>query len=175
MQFSADILIALGLTVVNLVWLALDLLALPGNWLMVGTTALVAWWRWGRGMLSGWTLGAILALAVLGELVEFLAGLVGARAGGAHRSSSLGAIVGAVLGAIIGVFLIPVPLVGSLLGACVGAFAMTYLLERGRGRRPRPALGAGLGAGVGQFLGTTAKISLGLVIWIVATVAAFWP
>ena len=38
---------ATSLVVINAVWLALVLVGLPGNWLMVATTALVAWWQWG--------------------------------------------------------------------------------------------------------------------------------
>jgi len=34
---------------------------------------------------------------------------------------------------------------------------------------------SGLGAGVGRFFGTVAKLVVGIGIWIVAAVAAFWP
>jgi hypothetical protein len=32
-----------------------------------------------------------------------------------------------------------------------------------------------VGAGVGQFVGATSKIMLGLVIWLIIAIAAFWP
>ena len=62
----------------GLAWLT-TLVALPGNWLIVGCSALFAWLLShdsGRGIT--WTTVAVLAgLAVLGEIVEFVAGAAG--------------------------------------------------------------------------------------------------
>jgi hypothetical protein len=85
----------------DLLWLTLVLFGLPGNWLMVLTTALFAWWRWDERVFSGGTLMAIAALAVLGELIEFFAGTVGARKAGASWRASLTGILGAILGAAL--------------------------------------------------------------------------
>ena len=67
------------LLLLNGVWLSLVLFGLPGNWLVVLMTSLFAYWRWDEGLFSGWTLIAVAVLALAGELIEFLAGLVGAR------------------------------------------------------------------------------------------------
>ena len=40
------------LVVANAVWLFLNLLGLPGNWLMVASTALVAWLYWDQRMIG---------------------------------------------------------------------------------------------------------------------------
>jgi len=32
-----------------------------------------------------------------------------------------------------------------------------------------------VGAGLGEFLGITGKFALGIVIWFVVAIAAFWP
>jgi uncharacterized protein YqgC (DUF456 family) len=163
------------LVVANTGWLFLVLLGLPGNWLMVGSTALVAWLYWDRGMINHWTLIALLAVAVIGEVLEFAAGAVGTKKAGGSRGGAFGALLGGVIGAGAGTFVIPVPIIGSLIGACGGAFCGALALELAGGRDIEPAVRSGLGAGVGRFFGTVAKLVVGIVIWTVAAVAAFWP
>ena len=77
------------LVVVNAFWLVLTLLMLPGNWMMVATTGLVAWWQWDKGMFSPWTLAAIAALAAAGEVVEFASSAFGVRKVGGTRGAAL--------------------------------------------------------------------------------------
>ena len=163
------------LIVLNAGWLLLVLFGLPGNWLMVLSTCLFAWWQWDQGVFSAWTLIAITALALLGELIEFLAGMVGARGSGASWWASVAAVVGAVLGAVFGTFVIPIPLLGTVIGASVGAGLAVWGVEASRGERAEHSLRRAMGAGVGQFLGTFSKIMLGLVIWLIIAIAAFWP
>ena len=71
------------LIVLNAVWLALVVFGLPGNWLIVLSTCLFAWWQWDAGVFSIGTLVAIGLLPLLGEGAEFLAGAAGARRSGA--------------------------------------------------------------------------------------------
>ena len=163
------------LAVVNAIWLFLTLLGLPGNWLMVGWAVVVAWIFWDVRMIGGWTLIGLLGLAVLGELLEFVAGVFGARTAGGSAGGAFGALVGGIIGAIAGTFVIPVPALGSLLGACGGAFCGALALELAGGRELEPAVRSGMGAGIGRFFGTVAKVIVGIGIWVVATVAAFWP
>jgi hypothetical protein len=54
---------ATWLVILNGFWLLLGLPMLPGNWLMVATTAAVAWWQWEKGMFNACTLVAIWALS----------------------------------------------------------------------------------------------------------------
>jgi uncharacterized protein YqgC (DUF456 family) len=159
----------------NALWLAMVLFGLPGNWLMVLSTCLFAWWKWDEQVLSGWTLIAITALALAGELIEFLAGMGGARRSGASWRGSIAAVFGAILGALVGTFVIPVPLFGSVIGASIGAGIAVWATEISRGERAEHSLQRAVGAGIGQFIGTTSKAALGLVIWVVIAVAAFWP
>lgn len=163
------------LVVLNAAWLVLVLFGIPGNWLMVLSTCLFAWWRCDQGVFSGWTLIAITALALTGELVEFLAGMLGAKGAGASWRASVAAVFGAILGALFGTFTIPVLFLGTVLGASVGAGLAVWAIEVARGERAEHSLRRGVGAGVGQFVGTTSKMMLGLVIWLVIAVAAFWP
>ncbi len=163
------------LIAINTIWLVMVPFALPGNWLIVITTALFTWWRADDHVFSTCTIGAITALAFVGELVEFFGGMGGARKAGARFLGSLGAILGAVTGALLGTFLIPIPFLGTLLGSCLGAGTGAAALELLGGRRMEDSVQLGLGAGIGQLIGTAAKITVGILIWLTVTIAAFWP
>jgi uncharacterized protein YqgC (DUF456 family) len=163
------------LVLLNALWLTLVLLGLPGNWLMVISTCLFAWWKWDERVFSGWTLVAIVALALLGELTEFLAGVVAAKGSGASWRGSMMAVFGAILGALFGTFTIPVLFLGTVLGASIGAGLAVWATEIARGELAEHSLRRAVSAGIGQFVGTASKIMLGLVIWLVIAVAAFWP
>jgi uncharacterized protein YqgC (DUF456 family) len=163
------------LVLLDAFWLTLDLFCLPGNWLVVLTTCLFAWWKWDERVFSGWTLIAIAALALLGELLEFLAGMIGARRSGASWRGAMTAVLGAIFGALLGTFVIPVPLLGSVLGASAGAGLVVWATEVSRGQPASHSLRRGVGAGIGQFLGTGSKFAIGLVVWLVIAVAALWP
>ena len=140
------------LILLNTVWLGMVLFALPGNWLIVISTCLFAWWRADDGVFSIYTLIAIAILALAGELVEFFSGMGGAKKAGAGWRGSLGAIIGAITGAVLATFLLPIPLLGTLLGACVGAGLGAWAFELSAGRQMKDSLASGLGAGLGQFL-----------------------
>lgn len=161
------------LVLLNALFLVLVLFALPGNWLMVISTCLFAWWQ--EGVFSIYTLIAIVVLATLGELFEFFGGIGGARKAGAQWWGSFGALGGAISGAVLGTFLIPILLFGTLIGACVGAGTGACLFELAAGRQMKDSARSGLGAGIGELLGITIKISLGFVIWATIAVTAFWP
>ncbi|MEM6755860.1 MAG: DUF456 family protein, partial [Planctomycetota bacterium] len=112
------------LMLVNAVGVLLTVVQLPGNWLILGATAAVAWWRWGAAdpTYGWWTLGTLLGLALLGEVIEFVAAAAGSRgAGGSKRAAGL-AIVGAVVGAIVGAIVLTViPIVGWVVGGLIGS------------------------------------------------------
>lgn len=169
------------LVLLNLVWLATVVAGLPGTWLIVVSTALVAWWQWGdpttdqAGMFSIATLVVIVLLAAVADIAEFFTGVVGSKKAGGTRWGSVGALLGGIVGAIVATFLIPIPLLGSLIGACGGACLGAWGLELAGGRRMRQSLNAGVGAGVGTFVGRVVKLVAGTVIWLIVAVAAFWP
>ena len=174
-------LLATSLVLLNTVWLLLVIVGLPGNWLMVGGTLLVAWWRWdtvgaaGGPMFGIPVLVSICALAVVGEILEFFAGVVGSKTAGGSRRGAAGALLGALGGAVVGTFAIPVPVLGSLLGTCAGAALGAWGFELHAGRAMRASLKSGVGAGIGRLTGTVLKAIVGVMIWIVVAVAAFWP
>ena len=169
------------LTLLNTVWLLFVVLGLPGTWLMAASTMLLAWGQWDDTrpatdqMFSVYVLVAVAVLAVIADVVEFYAGMVGARRAGASRRGSVGALVGAIVGGIGATFFIPIPIVGSLIGAVGGAAAGAWLGELTGGREHGAALKSGLGAGVGRLGGTIAKLAVAVVMWVTITVAAYWP
>ena len=165
---------AILLCLMNAVWLATVFFYLPGNWLIVFSTALLAWWKQDVQMISFWTVGAMALLALLGELIEFLAGLGGAKKAGAGWLASAAAIGGALFGAVAGTFLIPIPFIGTLLGACIGAGLATWLMERAGGKQHNDSVRSGVGAGLGVFIGTSAKVAIGGLLWLIAALAAFF-
>jgi uncharacterized protein YqgC (DUF456 family) len=174
-------LLAAILVLLNTVWLGLELLGLPGNWLMVGTTVLLAWWRWdnskpaGGQMFSPWTLCVIAALALSAEVLEFLTGAIGAKKAGATKRGAFGAVAGGFVGGLAGTAAIPLPVIGTLAGACIGACLGAWALELARGAPPHMALRAGIGGGLGRLAGRLIRLAIAGAIWLIAAVAAFWP
>lgn len=172
---------AVLLVLANAIAWATNLLLIPGNWLIVGFTALFAFLvpaEDGRGI--GWlTVGIVLALAALGEVVEFAAGAAGAAGQGASRRSIVLTIVGTLVGSIAGAAVgLPVPVIGSILGAvgggALGAFIGAYAGEIWKGRTSDDSLAAGRGALVGRLVGTVAKLIVGGVMFVVVAVDAFF-
>ena len=162
------------LVLVNAVWWGLTFFALPGNWLMIISAGLLAWWKWDEGVFSIYTLIAITVLAAAGEVIEFFAGIGGAKKAGAGWLGALGALAGAVMGAIAGTFMIPIPFLGTLIGACAGAGLGTWAIEHLGGKKMEDSVRSGVGAGVGVFVGTAGKVAIGVVIWLIIAIAAFW-
>ena len=163
------------LILLNVIWLVLIFFGLPGNWLIVTSTCLFAWWRWEEGVFSIYTLIAIAVLAGLGELCEFLGGIHGAKRAGASWQGSIAALAGAIVGAIIGTFMIPVLFLGTVMGACIGAGLGAWAIEVSQGRKMEESVRCAVGAGLGELFGITAKLTAGIIIWMTVAVAAFRP
>jgi uncharacterized protein YqgC (DUF456 family) len=163
------------LILLNVVWLVLVIFGLPGNWLIVISTCLFAWWRWEDGVFSIYTLIVIVLLAILGELFEFLGSMHGAKRAGASWRGSVAALAGAIAGAILGTFFIPILFLGTVLGACIGAGFGAWAIEVSRGRKIEESFRYAVGAGLGEFFGITSKLVVGIIIWFTVIIAAFWP
>ena len=111
--------------------LYLTLLNFPGLWVMVVATAIYA-------LLTHFadaglkTLIAILVLAGIAELIDFLAAGAGAKKAGASKRGFVGAVVGGILA---GLFLtISIPVIGTIIGICIGTFAGRDNHRRALGR-----------------------------------------
>lgn len=155
---------AFGLAV--LVGLALDVVGLFGNWIILGVV-IIAW------VLTGFThfgwigIGAMLVLAILGEVLETAAAGYGASKFGGSKGSIVAALVGCLGGAVLGT---PVfPIVGTLAGACLGAFAAAALYEFIKHEKEAgEAMWTGLGAALGKVAGLFAKLLMGFAMLLAA-------
>lgn len=162
----SHIAIVLTLTCGALAGLVLLALGLPGLWLIV--VAVLACGAVTGFHAIGWgTVAVVIALALLGELLELWLGFgLAKRYGGSHRAG-WGALAGGLIGAVVGV---PVPVVGSILGSLIGSFAGAVLFEYTRSREG--AWRAGWGALLGRVAATSAKMAVGIVMTVVALWAA---
>ena len=159
------------LLTVQIFGLLFTLLGLPGLWVMVAAVAGYAWVTT-FNVYVGWPgLGTVLALAVVAELVEFLASSSGAKQAGGSRRAMIGGIVGAVIGGIV--FSIPVPILGTIFGVCAGAFVGAAVMEMGVAGDPGKAGRVGWGAAKGSFYGIVLKLIFGVAILITTAVVAF--
>jgi uncharacterized protein YqgC (DUF456 family) len=173
-----SILSALLLAVFAIVsWLS-QLVGLPGNWMLVVAVALYAWIAPSEGRADiGWqTVAVLIVLAIVGEIVEFIAAASGVTKAGGSRRGALLALVGSIIGGIVGLGIgLPVPVVGSLLAALVfgglGALAGAMLGESWKGRDFDASLEVGKAAFVGRVLGTVGKLIVGSVMLVVTLVS----
>ena len=122
--------------------------ALPGTALVFGGLLLGAW-------IDGFTRVGALTLTVLGVLtviawvVDYVAGMMGAKRAGASRQAMIGAALGTLLGVFTGLWgLVFMPLVGAALGE--------YLAIRDFAR----ASHVGLSTWIGMMLGAAVKVAI---------------
>lgn len=169
-----DIVWAVVLVVGSLVSWLLNVIGVPGNWLMVLFAALYVALGPSEGVVDlSWQLAATLGgLAFLGEVIEFLASAVGTkRAGGSKRGTAL-AMAGSLVGGLLGLFIgIPIPVIGpivsAILFASAGAMAGAVVGERWKGRDMPQSMKVGEAAFWSRALGTLAKMAVGLVMLVV--------
>ncbi|HEV2292556.1 MAG TPA: DUF456 domain-containing protein [Tepidisphaeraceae bacterium] len=151
--------------------LFVNILGLPGLWLMVAAFGTYAWVTWNRGYVGLTSLVMVIVLALLAELVEFVAGAAGSKVAGGSKRGMAGAIVGGIVGGIAGTPLFPI--VGTIIGACLGSFAGAFVIEVAVGRSHEESMRIGFGAAKGRFLGIVAKLAFGIAMLIIALYAAF--
>jgi len=153
----------------------LNLLGLAGNWVMTAGAfvhVLLADPQSRTGTGFGVPL-TMLGLALIGEGLEFIAGLLGAgKAGGSRRAmilSMLGGIVGSLFGFSIGNVFIPIVggVAGVLLVGGLGALAGAVLGETWKGRTFSDSMRVGRSAFTGRILGTLAKTFIGALIFLI--------
>lgn len=157
--FRIALLVLLHLAV--LAGLLAVVLGLSGNFILLGLALVVALIG-GFQHLAWWGLLLLLALAILGEVVEAFLGVATARGFGATRWGMIGTFAGGLLGAAAGTAVFPV--VGSLVGAFLGSFLGAVIGELLRGRRTAESMRAGTGAFLGKVIATSFKLAIGIVI-----------
>ena len=110
--------------------IVLSLLSITGGWLIAGAAALLTWYR--PDAQPGWTMVvALLAVCVVVEVADAVAGSLGIARRGGSAKAGWAALIGGLLGMVLGSF-IPIPILGSLFGMCAGSFAFAFWVERNR-------------------------------------------
>ncbi len=136
--------------------------ALPGLPLVFAGLLLAAWAD-GFAHVGGWMLTLLGVLTVIGMLVDYWAGLLGAKKLGAGRWALLGAAIGTVVGLFFG---IPGLLLGPFLGAVIGQLV--------HARDLRHAAKVGLGTWLGLIVGMALKFGLALSMLALFALAWWW-
>jgi uncharacterized protein YqgC (DUF456 family) len=171
-----DLMLYVFILIVTLAAVALNLVSLPGNWLvLVGAIGLSVMHS---GARPHWFfLIVILLILSAAELVEFFSGMVGARKFGASKTASWAALGGAIIGGLIGIPPLTVPMlftdhfVAAIFGAFLAAWIVELIKRRPMGHASKAAFGAALGRGVGL----AGKIGAGMLAWVVLAVTYWWP
>lgn len=126
--------------------------ALPGTLLVAGGILLGAWID--NFSRVGWvSLSVVMVLALLAWLLDYVAGLLGAKRAGASREAVIGAAIGTVVGLFMG-------LVGVLFMPLVGAAIGEYLARRDQ----RQALRVGVSTWLGILAGLVAKVVIAFMM-----------
>ncbi|RVU49431.1 DUF456 domain-containing protein [Rubrivivax rivuli] len=135
--------------------------ALPGTAFVLGGIVLGAWID-DFTRVPVWVVVLCTVLAVLAWVLDYVAGLMGARRAGASKQALIGAAVGTVVGLFMGI-------VGVLFMPLVGAAVGEYLARKDE----RQALQVGVATWLGIMAGLLAKVVLAFMmigIFIVALV-----
>jgi len=152
--------------------LVIIVLGLPGAWLILAETlvyALVTGFNRGIGW---WDLIILLALAGLGELLEFVLTARGAQKHGGSRSVMAAAIVGGIAGAfLVNMFL---PVIGALIGAFLGVYLGALLLAWLQDRNMEKARQIAIGAFKGRLGSVMAKETVGVAMAAIIIWQIFW-
>jgi len=136
--------------------------ALPGTAFVLAGIVLGAWID-DFTRVGGVALSVIAVMAIAAWVLDYIAGLVGARRAGASRQAVLGAAIGTVLGLFMG-------LVGVLFLPLVGAALGEWLARRDS----EVAVRVGIATWLGLMVGLLAKMVLAFMMIGVFLVALWW-
>ncbi|TNJ38333.1 DUF456 domain-containing protein [Chlorobaculum thiosulfatiphilum] len=135
--------------------------ALPGVLLIFAGLVFAAWAE-GFAYVGWGTISILAALTVAAYIIDFLAGLLGAKRFGAGKYGVMGAAIGTVIGLL---FSLPGIIIGPFLGAVIGELYANKDLQS--------ASTAGLGVWIGMAIGIAARIAVAFVMVGVFLLARF--
>jgi len=149
--------------------LVINLLGMPGTWVVFGAAILYNLIR-GWGWISTPLIVILLIIAIAGEIIEYYIGAKAVKKHGASNYGVAGAVIGGIVGAIVGV---PVFIIGSLLGLLAGALLGAFLAEMIVKKDAKKAWKAGLGAFKGKVGAILAKELLAVLMFVLILIAIF--
>ena len=158
------------LLLVLLLGVGLTLFTLPGNFVILMAAVGYGFYE-GFGRFDSGFMLALGGLFVLGEAVEFVAGMLGAKRQNASWRAMGAALLGGLAGAILGSAVVPV--LGTLAGAVAGAFGLSYAAEYSKTGDREKAARVARGAAAGLLVGTLFKlaVAVGMAAAIIARLA----
>ena len=143
---------------------------LPGNWVILVFSFLLAW-SGHFDKIQTVTLIILLALSLLGEGIEFLLGIVGAKKYETSNKAIAGSFIFGIIGAIWGApFFLGI---GSVIGAFAGAFAGAVIVELILGKNLQQSITAGWGTLLGRVGGSFSKIFIGIGMIVITLTSYF--
>lgn len=140
--------------------LLLSCLSVSGTWLVLAGAVIAALLP-KEGFPGWWTVAAFAVLAVLVEVIEFMAGYWGVRRQAGSRLAGFVALIGGLAGLLLGA-LVPLPVVGPLLGMLVVSFVLVFIVERRRLRASGQAARIATGAVAARVLVVLIKVAVTL-------------
>ena len=153
---------------VSLAGLVSLVFGLPGTFVILGASVLYGWY----GGFSEITVRVIILLVVLalaGELIEFLLGILGSKKYESSNRAIVGSIIFGIIGAVMGApFFFGI---GAVIGAFAGAFAGAILMELSQGKKMDEAIKSGWGAFLGRVAGTISKGAVGIAMITITVLA----
>ena len=153
---------------VSLAGLVSLVFGLPGTFVILGASVLYGWY----GGFSDITVRVIILLVVLalaGELIEFLLGILGSKKYESSNRAIVGSIIFGIIGAVMGApFFFGI---GAVIGAFAGAFAGAILMELSQGKKMDEAIKSGWGAFLGRVAGTISKGAVGIAMIAITVLA----
>jgi hypothetical protein len=175
------ILVAVVFTILALACIFALIIGLPGTWIMLGLAVVIELVdRWylpvdDQTTFGWWVLLVCVAMAGIGEILEFFAGLLGAKKAGSSKRGMIGSLIGGIVGAVMGTAL-PAPLIGTIIGTLIGTFLGALIGEAtgNDAKELRDSVKPATGALIGRVLGTLSKLPIAMVILVILVVRAFW-
>lgn len=165
------VLVNLLFSVMMLGGVAMTMVGLPGNVIIVVTGLAYGYYDHFEHIDYA-ILAIVIGIFIIGEIVEFGAGLVGAKQGKASKRSMVAAIIGTVVGGIWGTAILP--LFGSILGALLGAFVITALAEYTKVKNAEQAKHVAISLLKGQIIGMVFKIAAAVGMAIILIERLQW-
>jgi uncharacterized protein YqgC (DUF456 family) len=155
------------------------LVSLPGLWLLTLLALLVnaigywmGYWPGKDPIVSWWIFGFILLCTLISDVVDWTAGVMGAKRMGGTRRAMIAAFIGGVAGAIIGTPMFPI--VGTILGGALGAgLAATIVHRSGPDQTWKQSAKVGAGASAGWFAAIAVKLVLSVICAMLLIIAAW--
>lgn len=160
-----EILINIVVSVVLVSGVMMTMVSLPGNMMIVLTGVVYGYYN-DFQQVNYFVLAVVGGLFVLSEVVEFLAGMLGAKKEKASKRAIIAAFFGTFAGGIGGTLILPI--IGSIAGALIGAFVSAavaeYTKEKDEEQAKRVAMGVLKGQIFGMILKTTTAVAMVVIL-----------